>query len=254
MSYYKLLKDNTLIGVATNYDFRVFQHKHNIILSCNPNQAQYVQCGEYLYHDNWMAPVTTDKVDYETIALIQIDKEEYDILYEAVEQGNDYDIEPAYPKEDIPVIDPNTETTIDFLKTAKIAEMNSACKKAIENGVDVLLCDGNVYHFSLTTQDQLNLITLQTMVASGETMIPYHADGELCRYYSVDDISRIMGAATSHKTFHVTYFNSLKAYVASLTEMKEISCVEYGIEIPEEYQSEILKKLYAGSGEINESE
>lgn len=254
MSYYKLIKDNMFVGVATNYDFRVFQHKHNIILSCALNQAQYVQCEEFLYHDNWMAPVTTDSVNYETAEVIQISKEEYDILYKAAEKGDDIYFEQDSPEEDAPIVDPSEEATVDYVRAVKIAEMNSSCKKIIENGVDVSLSDGNVYHFSLTTQDQLNLITLQSMVASGETMVPYHADGELCRYYSVEDIASIMDASTAHKTFHVTYFNSLKVYVASMTDMKEISCVEYGMEIPPEYQSDILKNLYASSGEKNEIE
>ena len=107
------------------------------------------------------------------------------------------------------------------------------------------LNDGLIYHFSLTTQDQLNLITLQSMIASGETAIPYHADGELCRYYTVEDISTVMDAATAHKTFHVTYFNSLKAYINSMDSIVDISKIEYGDEIPDEYQSDILKSLYA---------
>ncbi len=91
--------------------------------------------------------------------------------------------------------------------------------------------------------NQLNLITLSSLAASGQTEIPYHADGELCRYYSAQDINTILNTATAFKTYHVTYFNSLKAYVESLATIEEIAIIEYGCEIPEEYQSEILKEL-----------
>lgn len=252
MNYYKLINGSTFVGVATQHDFRVFQQKHKIILACDEEQAQYVQCGEALYRANWMVPVTTNRVSYETVEVIRIDKEEYDILYEAIEKGEDIEVQPEQPapEEDAPIVDPNEEVTVDYIKTTKIAEMNFVCNKVIENGIDVMLSDGNVYHFSLTTQDQLNLITLQSMIVAGETMIPYHADGELCRYYTVEDISVVMDAATAHKTFHVTYFNSLKVYINALTDITEIASVQYGMDIPEEYQSDILKALYASlSGE-----
>lgn len=246
MNYYKLINGSTFVGVATQHDFRVFQQKHKIILACDEEQAQYVQCGESFYRANWMVPVTTNRVIYETVEVIRIDEDEYNILYEAVEKGEEIRIEQEQPApEDTPVIDPNEEVTVDYVKSTKIAEMNYVCNKVIENGIDVLLSDGNVYHFSLTTQDQLNLITLQSMIAAGETSIPYHADGELCRYYSAEDISVVMDSATAHKTFHVTYFNSLKVYINALDNITDISAVQYGVDIPEEYQSDILKALYA---------
>lgn len=249
MNYYKLINGNTFVGVATQHDFRVFQQKHKIILACDEERAQYVQCCDTLYRANWMVPVTTNRVIYKTVEVIRIDKEEYDILYEAIEKGEDIEVQPEqYTHEGkAPVVDPNEAVTVDYVKAAKIAEMSSVCNKIIENGIDVMLSDGNVYHFSLTTQDQLNLITLQSMIASGETSIPYHADGDLCRYYSVEDISIIMDSAAAHKTFHVTYFNSLKVYINALDNITDIAAVQYGVYIPEEYQSDIMKALYASS-------
>jgi len=250
VNYYKLINGGTFVGVATQHDFRAFQQKHKIILACDEEQAQYVQCGDTLYRSNWMVPVTTNRVVYETVDVIRIDKEEYDILYAAIEKGEEIEVQPEQPapEEDIPVVDPNEEVTVEYVKAAKVAEMNTTCNKVIENGIDVMLTDGQIYHFSLTTQDQLNLITLQAMIVSGETAIPYHADGELCRYYTVEDISIVMDSATAHKTFHVTYFNSLKVYINAMENMTDIASVQYGMDIPVEYQSDILKALYASLG------
>ena len=256
MNYYKLIYNNEFIGVATQYDFRAYQKKHNVILSCNESNSQYVQVDNALYHAGWMNPITTDSIKYYVADVISIDEDEYNILSqlsdkdEFVDTGIDIEQDEYIP----PIVNQEDYITIEYIRSSKIAELNAYCHKSIEHGVDVRLTDGATRHFSLTTQDQLNLITLQTMVAAGDTMIPYHADGELCRYYSVDDISRIMNAATAHKTFHVTYFNSLKVYIESLADMKEISLVEYGMKIPVEYQSDILKNFYASYGEINESE
>ena len=44
-------------------------------------------------------------------------------------------------------------------------------------------------------------------------------------------------------TYNTTYFNSLRDYINSVTTEKELSKIKYGIEIPEEYQSEVLKSL-----------
>ena len=100
--------------------------------------------------------------------------------------------------------------------------MSLNCNKTITNGFDITLSDGNSYHFSLTTQDQLNLITLATMVESGETQIPYHADGEPCKFYSATDISAIIAKATEFKTYHISYYNSLKTYINSMETIDEI--------------------------------
>lgn len=256
MNYYKLISNNEFVGVATQYDFRVYQKKHNVILSCDESEAQYVQINDCFYHANWMGSITTDSVQYHIAEVIRIDEDEYNILVQSSDENVFNDIESSIEQDvnDAPVVDQDDRVTIEYIRSSKIKELSVTCNKSIEYGVDVSLSDGITGHFSLTTQDQLNLITLQAMVASGETMIPYHADGELCRYYSVEDIERIMNAATIHKTFHVTYFNSLKVYVESLTDMKEISSVKYGMEIPVEYQSDILRNFYASSGEINESE
>lgn len=71
----------------------------------------------------------------------------------------------------------------------------------------------------------------------------YHADGELCKFYSAEDINIIITTATQFKTYQISYFNALKAYIESLDDMNEISAITYGIDIPAEYQSDVLKVL-----------
>lgn len=137
----------------------------------------------------------------------------------------------------------NAVIRVEYVKAMKLAEMSNTCNTVITKGFDAVLSDGETHHFSLTTQDQLNLITLSTMLASGETAIPYHADNELCKFYSADDISTIITSATTFKTYHVSYFNALKAYIESINTIEEISAITYGIEIPADYQSDVLKYL-----------
>lgn len=255
MNYYKLISGTNIVGIATSLDFRRFQKKHRIILICDEQSAEYVQYKDILYHDKWMLPIATDLYKYESAEVIQIDEQEYNTLKAALETEDEIVVEPETPVEEEPeYVDPNEVITVDYVKSVKIAEMSNTCNKVITNGFDVILSDGNSYHFSLTTQDQLNLITLSSMIASGETQIPYHADGELCRFYSAEDINTIITTATQFKTYQVSYFNALKAYIESMTDIETIGAVVYGIEIPAEHQSDVLKVLLAAMATGGETE
>lgn len=255
MNYYKLISGTNIVGIGSSLDMRRFQTKHRILLFCNEEKVQYIQYKDILYHDNWMLPITTDTIEYETAEVIKIDESEYNTLKAALETEDEIVIEPETPVEEVPeYVDPNTEVTVDYVKSVKIAEMSNTCNKVITNGFDVVLSDGNSYHFSLTTQDQLNLITLSSMVANGEEQIPYHADGELCRFYSAEDINIIITTATQFKTYQISYFNALKAYIESLDDMNEIGAITYGVDIPAEYQSDVLKVLLANMAIGGETE
>lgn len=246
MNYYKIIADGEFIGVGNSTNMIYYQAKHNIILGCSEKKAEYIICNEKLYRADWMLPINpmSTKYSYTIAEVIAIEEEEYNTLVAAIEKNEEIIIEPEIPVVEEPeYVDPNTEITVDYVKNVKIAEMSNTCNKIITNGIDVQLSDGNTYHFSLTTQDQLNLITLSTLIAAGQTEIPYHADGELCRYYSVEDITIITETATAHKTYHVTYFNSLKAWVSAMDNIDDITTVQYGDTIPEEYQSDILKAM-----------
>lgn len=247
LKYYKLINNSEFIGIGTTLDLRRFQTKHKILLACDESKAQYIQFNEVLYRALWMVPETTDTLESIELSVIEIEKSEYDALFDAIKSGEDVEIENEQQEDiyDVPVVDENEVVTVEYVRTAKIAEMNNICNKVITNGFDAQLSDGNTYHFSLTTQDQLNLITLSSMVASGETAIPYHADGELCKFYSADDINIILASATAHKTYHVSYYNALKAYIEALETIEDISAIEYGAMIPEAYQSDVLKVLIA---------
>jgi len=85
----------------------------------------------------------------------------------------------------------------------------------------------------------MNLSTL----AQTQALIPYHADGEECMFYSAEEINKIIETATNLKIYQTTYYNSLKTYINALETIEEVAAVEYGIPIPEEYKSDALKIL-----------
>jgi len=119
--------------------------------------------------------------------------------------------------------------------------MSNTCRHTIETGFDLELRNQN-HHFSLVTQDQLNLISLSAM-AQTQSLIPYHADGEACIFYTAEEINEIVETATAFKIYHTTYYNALKGYINTLETIETIAAIEYGTPIPEEYKSDVLRAL-----------
>lgn len=245
MTYYKVIKDNEFIGIGTSYELRKYQLKHGILLVADDDTAQYIDINGILYRDSWLKVLTTDTIQYENANIVVISEEEYQQLFEAINKGEEITIIESNNDyaEEIETVDPITAITVDYLKSEKIKETSYMCNQIITNGFDIVLSDNIAYHFSLTIQDQLNLITLSTMILNGETEIPYHADGQLCKIFSAEDMTNIIQMSTTFKTYHTTYYNSLKSYIQSLDTREEIGKVSYGMNIPDEYQSEVLKDL-----------
>ena len=81
------------------------------------------------------------------------------------------------------------------------------------------------------------------MLAQTQDLIPYHADGEECIFYTSDEINLIVETATNLKIYQTTYYNSLKNYINALETIEEIAAIEYGIPIPNEYKSDALRMI-----------
>lgn len=138
-----------------------------------------------------------------------------------------------------------TNDNIKDVKAAKIAEMSVACNEVIIQGFDITLSDERSHHFSLEVSDQLKISKLNDRANAGITILPYHADGESCKFYSKEDVVALNKAMENCIEFQTTYFNSLRDYIESMADISDICAVEYGTDIPEVYQSEVLKMLYS---------
>lgn len=176
--------------------------------------------------------------------------EDYTTLYKEVEGGfilsNDGSVYQEPEPQPEPDIEPY-EPTLQELQEEKVAEMSTAQQQAIREGINITLTDGTVEHFTLTDHDQTSLMGLQSQVLSGEENIPWHTsdEAEHCKFYSNADMQLITGMAMSYVTWHVTYFRDLRIYIRSLQNKEDVEAVTYGMEIPEEYQSEPQKVMIA---------
>lgn len=145
--------------------------------------------------------------------------------------------------------------TLEEVKAQKKAEISATCESTIHAGIDVKLGE-NWEHFSLETNDQINLFGKQYQLASGATAVEYHQDGCPCKYYSAEDMMKIITAAMEWVSYHTTYCNALNMWIAGAESKDEVNTIYYGADIPEEYQSEVLRdylEKIAAEGELNET-
>ena len=237
MKYFKMIDNNTIIGVVSSNDFIRYQAFNDCFLHCDETTGEYISYNGKLYRSTWMQPIKLHQ-NYIELITLEITKEEYDIFRAAIDNNETIVID---GDNDEPVEEEDISIEFEFVRSSKIQEMSYECRKTIEAGFDLEL-QGAIHHFSLTTQDQLNLMSLSTF-AQTQTLIPYHADGEECVFYSAEDINKIIETATNLKIYQTTYYNSLKTYINALETIEEIAAIEYGTPIPEEYKSDALKIL-----------
>ena len=169
--------------------------------------------------------------------------EGFETVYRVVDEGmilsNDGTVFAEQPAQD---------PDIDQIRNSKLAEVSSRCESTIFAGVDVTLSDGSKEHISLTEKDQINLFGKQAQIAAGATQCEYHEDGKLCKYYSVEDMTAIITAATQFVSYHTTYCNSLNAWIKGADTIEALNGIYYGAVIPERFKSQVLKDYEAAMG------
>lgn len=171
------------------------------------------------------------------------DYSNYKTLYRELENSYQLSNDGSVYVEPEPI--PEYEPTLDEIKEQKVQEMNQIQQTLITQGTEVELSDGSKEKFTLNTNDQLSLNSLNVKSLEGLTVLPWHPADESvhCKFYSEEDMKRITDTCMNFVAYHVTYFRDLRIYIRSLQTKEEVNAVEYGIDIPIEYQSEVLQAL-----------
>lgn len=130
---------------------------------------------------------------------------------------------------------------LEKVRKAKITSLCYECNRQITNGVD-----WNGEHYSLTLDDQTNIGNL-TLLASAGNPVPYHADGDgaNCRFFTAEEFVQFSTYCQQFKVYHLTYYNQLKGYINSLTNIDDILSINYGTPLPGEY-AEALSTMTGG--------
>lgn len=240
MKYYKLIDDNKIVGAVSSNDFIRYSPIVDCFLRGSEETGEYISFQNKLYRATWMCPIQVIQ-DYTLIETIEITEEEYAIIIAAYQSNQTIEEDTTEEPEEHETVDPIMQDTIEFIRSSKILEMSQACRHTIEEGFDLEI-RGETHHFSLTIQDQLNLMSLSSMTQTN-SLIPYHADGEETAFYTAEEINQIINAAADYKSYQTTYYNSLKTYINTLDTIEAIAAITYGTPIPDEYKSDVLKVL-----------
>ena len=140
----------------------------------------------------------------------------------------------------------------DSAKAEKINEIKQDCEDYIYVGTDVTYADGVKEHFSYTLADQSNISEMFTAIMAGATEYPYHADGEICKIYSKEQIVAIYGTLSLFKTEMTTYHNSLKAQINAMTDADAISAIKFKeTELTGEYLTNYTAMMASAQTQLN---
>lgn len=157
-----------------------------------------------------------------------------------------------------PVINENN-MTIEELKAYRIGLISKAGEADIFAGDQVTFDDGTTKTYTFGLDDQNNLQTYLSLIAQipdkSKVAIPYHAVGEMCQNYTAKQIVEVYFTLQVKLLRVYTYVNMLRLHINSLTNREEIMNVEYGMELPQQYQEQmamIMSESLATIMEIKE--
>lgn len=243
--YYKAKLNNEIVDALDELQCVYYSPKVKRVLRCGEKetpQGIISSGGDNIWLvDGWEKP--SEATGYNTITLTEIGQEEYQAIRSALD--NNYDPPDVEEGDEEP---PEDQDTVEWLRDQTVRAMSRASNAAIVAGFFVTLSDGQEHHFSLETYDQIMISRLADKAARGETALPWHEDDGECKFYPPEDILTLNAQMEQLITYHNTYFNSLKCYILSMKTMQQISSVQYGMRIPEEYWSEVLTALYSEMG------
>ena len=153
-----------------------------------------------------------------------------------------------------PGIIPGQEPSVILNKTkqSKLIEISKSCEDYIYAGTNVTFPNNTIEHFTYTLADQSNISEMFTAVMAGATEYPYHADGEICKIYTKEQIIAIYGTLSLFKTEATTYHNSLKAQINALTDADAISAIKFKeTELTGEYLTNYTAMMASAQTQLN---
>ena len=244
MHYYKFISNNTIIDAVCNPSWVKTDRRGRVVL-CDISEAMGVVSSDSQRIMQIAGADLLKNGEYEEIYVADITETEYDELTVLLNLNATIpnDDEVIWDEEPPAIEEPIVDATLAEVKARCLSILSADCQKAIYAGVDIALSDGVVRHFDLELEDQLNLLSISALITSGALSIPYHASGELCEFYSASDMMKIIDEANKHRTYHTSYYNSLKNWVMSMDSIADVGNVHYGDTIPVEYCSYVLLDL-----------
>ena len=216
--FYKVFYKSNIIDVLDRLDYVTYlKDIDRFIITDKSNACGIVASNRKSFYHLPDLKYPSGDVELLTVTLIEISESEYDTLRTKLFSDT--------ATNDV------LRTTLDILKETKIKEMSEICHQMIVDGIIVPLSDEHTHHFELTLEDQINLLEIKNQLDNGQDQFIYHETGKSCCSYSRDDMYSIINTYLSHKQYHLTRFNSLRAHILSLETIEDVSKVNYNMNI-----------------------
>lgn len=142
------------------------------------------------------------------------------------------------------------DSALASAKREAISRLSGVCKNKITTGFSITLSDGNLYSFKLTTEDQLNLMAIEGQLNAGAETFLYHATNQPCRFFSREDMTKIISTFKRYTLYHTTYFNVAKQYINSLVSIEKVQMFTYGTDVSEAVEDKVIKQILKNGGNL----
>ena len=177
------------------------------------------------------------------------DYQEYKTVYREITGGVQFSDDGSVyvaPPEPKPTPEPEPYVpTLEEIKETKKQEIRIAYQAVKAAGVDIELSTG-IEHFPLSEEEVTFLMGKQVELASGNGgNISYQDADSKCKFYSAEDMQKIIDEAFRFVSWQTTYRNTLWEWVDACETKEEVEAVAYGNDIPEQYQNDVFKSYLA---------
>jgi hypothetical protein len=228
---YKIICDNKIVDVVKiPYFFKILSTGHVSYTDKSSAQGIVGSDNRTLYA---FAPIARRKLDVVTIE--EITPKELERLQGLLSSGQE-------PSAD--------ESALAGAKREIIKRLSSICKNKITAGFSVVLSDGKSYSFKLTTEDQLNLMSIEGQLNAGAETFLYHATNQPCRFFSREDMTKIISTFKRYTLYHTTYFNVAKQYINSLVDIEKVNLFTYGTDVSSAVDDVVIKQILKNGGNL----
>lgn len=228
---YKIIQDNKIIDIVNIPRFVKFLSSGHIAITDKASAQGIVGSDQETIYS--FGPVEQQNFNIVTIA--EIDTEEFSRLQSLLNSGQEISAD---------------ESALEVAKREVVKRLSNICKYKITAGFSIRLSDENFYDFKLTTEDQLNLMTIENQINSGAESFIYHATDQPCRFFNREDMIKIIKAFKQYTLYHTTYFNAAKQYIKSLVDIEKIKLFTYGTDISDTVTDKVIKQILKNGGNL----
>lgn len=111
-----------------------------------------------------------------------------------------------------------------------LADLIAYHKKAVGNVASKLMVAGVMIgndKYSLTTYDQINITNLYNQVMTGAKVVAWHADGQMCKIMTAEEMTQLGQLSMAYVTYHTTRANMLARMIDECKTKRQVLAINY---------------------------